>query len=74
MKTGIGVLKTLAVVITAIVLVSNMTYGKKCEAENNVKEQIMEIACHYCHENFSADVSQSHVNCPHCGETNEFSG
>ena len=74
MTTGIGIIKTFAVAITVIALASNMTSGINREADINVTAQIMEIACLYCHENFSADVSQSHAICPHCGETNEFSG
>ncbi|MCR5772897.1 MAG: hypothetical protein K6G87_16865 [Butyrivibrio sp.] len=37
-------------------------------------EQFMQIACPFCHENFSADVTRTHVDCPHCGHTSEFAG
>ena len=74
MKMSFVFLRKIAPTLTALIITSNMIFGQTFTTNSCAAEQIMQIACHECHENFYADVSQSHAKCPHCGHSNEFSG
>ena len=79
MKKGARVIKAVFGVIGATLIMSNMVFvtifaASPAEETNSAKEQMMDIACHYCGEVITVDISQPHATCSHCGEVNYFSG
>ena len=66
--------KIMALMITETIAANSSAVTTSVNNTPAAHEQIMTISCHDCHENFDADISATHANCPHCGHSNEFSG